>query len=109
MAATDLIDFHGEVLVELADVLGRDSREPEWRTCVEEALELFERKGDLVAADRARRSSRRRYDGVMPMRAAIARSTGLPAAAPRRASAPAAIERASSRSGMRTASPGRIG
>ena len=54
VAATDLIDFHGEVLLELADVLGRDSREPEWRTCVEEALELFERKGNLVAADRAR-------------------------------------------------------
>jgi tetratricopeptide (TPR) repeat protein len=54
VAATDLIDFHAEVLLELADVLGRDNREPERRECVEEALELFERKGNLVAADRAR-------------------------------------------------------
>jgi tetratricopeptide (TPR) repeat protein len=54
VAATDLIDFHGEVLLEVAALLGRDSREPERRECVEEALELFERKGNLVAADRAR-------------------------------------------------------
>jgi len=54
VAATDLLDLHGEVLLELADVLWRDNRERERRECVEQALELFERKGNLVAADRAR-------------------------------------------------------
>jgi tetratricopeptide (TPR) repeat protein len=54
VAATDLLDLHGEVLLELADVLGRGNRERERRECVEQALELFERKGNLVAADRAR-------------------------------------------------------
>ena len=54
VAATDLIELHGDVLLELGTVLGRDNRERERRACVEEALELFARKGNLVAADRAR-------------------------------------------------------
>jgi class 3 adenylate cyclase/tetratricopeptide (TPR) repeat protein len=54
VAATDLIDLHGHVLLELADVLRRNDDEPERRECLGQALDLFERKGNLVAADRAR-------------------------------------------------------
>src|SRR5215207_6346036 len=54
VAATDLIELHADVLLELATVLARDNRERERRACVEEALELFARKGNLVAADRTR-------------------------------------------------------
>ncbi len=52
--ATDLLDLHGDVLLELADVLRLDGREDESRECVLRALALFERKGNRISADRAR-------------------------------------------------------
>jgi tetratricopeptide (TPR) repeat protein len=54
VAATDLLDLHGDVLLELADVLAQSGREDERRACVESALELYERKGNVVSAARAR-------------------------------------------------------
>ena len=51
---TDLLDLHGDVLLELADVLRLNAREDESRECVAQALALYERKGNIVSADRAR-------------------------------------------------------
>ena len=51
---TDLLDLHGDVLMELADVLRRDAREEARRECVARAISLYERKGNRVSADRAR-------------------------------------------------------
>ena len=52
--ATDLLDLHGDVLMELADVLRRDGRDEARRECVARAISLYERKGNRVSANRAR-------------------------------------------------------
>ena len=54
VAATDLLDLHGDVLLELGALLGQNGREDERRACLEEAIELYERKGNQVATARAR-------------------------------------------------------
>jgi class 3 adenylate cyclase/tetratricopeptide (TPR) repeat protein len=53
-AATDALDLHGNALVDLADTLALAGRNEEAATCVAEALVLYERKGNLVSAERAR-------------------------------------------------------
>jgi tetratricopeptide (TPR) repeat protein len=53
-AATDALDLHGGALVDLADTLALAGRNEEAVTCVADALRLFERKGNDVAAERAR-------------------------------------------------------
>ena len=51
---TDLLDLRGDVLLDLGDVLRRAGREDEARECSEQALALYERKGDIVSSDKAR-------------------------------------------------------
>jgi class 3 adenylate cyclase/tetratricopeptide (TPR) repeat protein len=51
---TDLLDLHGDVLVDLGEVLPR-GREDDARDCIEQAVVLYEQKGNAVAAKRARR------------------------------------------------------
>ena len=51
---TDLLDLHGDVLLELATVLRSGGRADEARECVERGIELYEAKGNVVAVERAR-------------------------------------------------------
>jgi tetratricopeptide (TPR) repeat protein len=51
---TDLLDLRGDVLLELAVVLGARSRADEARECVEKGITLYEAKGNVVAVERAR-------------------------------------------------------
>jgi ATP/maltotriose-dependent transcriptional regulator MalT len=51
---TDLLDLHGDALLELAEVLRLAGREPEARDEAERSLALYELKGNTVSADRAR-------------------------------------------------------
>ena len=51
---TDLLDLHGDVLVDLAEILRLAGREEEARESAEAALDLYLRKGNEVAAHRAR-------------------------------------------------------
>ena len=53
-ARTDFLNQHGDALLELAFVLAAAGREPAARAAVSEALGLYERKGNRVAASRAR-------------------------------------------------------
>jgi tetratricopeptide (TPR) repeat protein len=54
-ARTDFLNQHGDALLELAGVLAAAGRAAEARSAVTDALELYERKGNLVAAAGARR------------------------------------------------------
>ena len=54
VAQTDLLDLHGDVLLDLGDVLWSDGRDDEARTCVEQAVGFYERKGNIVSAESAR-------------------------------------------------------
>ena len=51
---TDSIDMQGDVLVVLSEVLRLAGRAQPAREAVEEALRLYERKGNIVSAARAR-------------------------------------------------------
>jgi tetratricopeptide (TPR) repeat protein len=52
--ATDLLWHHGDALLDLAEVLGDDDDEGEARAALRTGLALYEAKGNLVAAARAR-------------------------------------------------------
>jgi class 3 adenylate cyclase/tetratricopeptide (TPR) repeat protein len=52
---TDFFIHRGDALLELAQVLGAAGRAPEARAAVGRALDLYERKGNLLAAASARR------------------------------------------------------
>ena len=52
---TDALNQHGEVLLDLAEVLRLSGRPEEAATRVEEALALFRRKGNVVATGKAQR------------------------------------------------------
>jgi tetratricopeptide (TPR) repeat protein len=52
---TDMLNFHGNALADLAEVYVIGGRTEETREQLEQALVLYERKGNLVAAARARR------------------------------------------------------
>jgi hypothetical protein len=56
--STDLLDLHGDVLLELAEVQRSDGRNADARASVEQALALYERKANAVAAERARQRLR---------------------------------------------------
>jgi len=47
-------DLHGDCLVTLAEVLAAAARPDDARAALQEALELYELKGNLVSAERAR-------------------------------------------------------
>jgi hypothetical protein len=51
---TDDLNRHARVLGDLADVVRRAGRDAESRSLEERALELFERKGNVVSAEKAR-------------------------------------------------------
>jgi len=53
-AKTDLLTHHGEAFLDLAEVLELDGHPTEAETALRAGLELFERKGDLVSAERTR-------------------------------------------------------
>jgi class 3 adenylate cyclase/tetratricopeptide (TPR) repeat protein len=53
---TDLLDFTGDALMDLAEVLDAADRPDEARAARERALECYERKGSVALADRARRA-----------------------------------------------------
>ena len=61
-ARTDFLNQHGDALLELAAVLAQAGRAPEARAAAGEALGLYERKGNLIAAAQARRQ----LEGVPP-------------------------------------------
>jgi len=52
-ATTDLLNLHGDTLMDLADVLSAVGRDAEAAPVVQEALALYERKGNVVSAARA--------------------------------------------------------
>jgi class 3 adenylate cyclase/tetratricopeptide (TPR) repeat protein len=52
---TDFLIHRGDALLELAQVLGAAGRAPEARAAVGRALDLYQRKGNLLAAASARR------------------------------------------------------
>jgi tetratricopeptide (TPR) repeat protein len=54
-ARTDFLNQHGDALLELAAVLAQAGRTPEAQGKISEALGLYQRKGNLMAAARARR------------------------------------------------------
>jgi tetratricopeptide (TPR) repeat protein len=56
-ATTDDLELHGGALIDLAHVLSLDRREDEAAARTAEAITLYERKGDVVSAGRARRTS----------------------------------------------------
>jgi tetratricopeptide (TPR) repeat protein len=61
-ARTDFLNQHGDALLELAGVLAETRRTREARAAVDEALGLYERKGNLIAAARARQQLERLPD-----------------------------------------------
>jgi tetratricopeptide (TPR) repeat protein len=54
VAATDNINLHADTLVDLAEVLRAKGEEPEAADALEEAAALYEEKGNLLCAGRAR-------------------------------------------------------
>jgi hypothetical protein len=54
---TDVLDLHGDVLVALADLDRSAGRTDAASARIAQALELYEQKGDIVSADRARASA----------------------------------------------------
>ena len=53
--ATDDLNLQGSALLALADVLAAGGRDVDARAAADEALELYERKGNIVSAEAARR------------------------------------------------------
>ena len=53
-ARTDFLTHHGQAFLDLAEVLQRNKRPVEAESALRAGLELYERKGDLVSAERAR-------------------------------------------------------
>jgi Flp pilus assembly protein TadD len=62
-ARTDFLNQYGDVLLELAVVLDRAGRTAEARAAIEQALDRYRRKGNLVAAAGARRRLERLTPG----------------------------------------------
>jgi class 3 adenylate cyclase/tetratricopeptide (TPR) repeat protein len=50
----EMVEWHAAALLSLAEVLTGAGRPADARPCVEQAVEIYERKGDLVLAERAR-------------------------------------------------------
>ena len=53
-ASTDFLTHHGGAFLDLAEVLQLNGQPPEAEAALRAGLELYERKGDLVSAERAR-------------------------------------------------------
>jgi ATP/maltotriose-dependent transcriptional regulator MalT len=53
-AGTDFLTYHADALIDLGEVLEAAGRAEEARDVVRSALELYEEKGNLVSAERAR-------------------------------------------------------
>ena len=52
---TDMLNVHGDTLLDLAEVLRAASRHEQAGAVLEEALTLYERKGNVISADHSRR------------------------------------------------------
>jgi C4-dicarboxylate-specific signal transduction histidine kinase len=55
---TDFLNTQGDTLADLAEVLALAGRPAEAAAVLEQAAEVFERKGNLTSLDRARRTAR---------------------------------------------------
>ena len=53
--ATDMLNYHANALADLGEIYVAAGRAGRGRSHLEQALALYERKGNLVAADRAGR------------------------------------------------------
>lgn len=60
VAPTDLLSHHGDAMLDLAEVLGMCSRMDEADGAVRDAIALYDLKGNVTAAERARSLSARR-------------------------------------------------
>jgi hypothetical protein len=54
VAPTDLLSHRGDAMLDLAEVLRTCSRTDEYQSVAETALSLYEKKGNVVGAARAR-------------------------------------------------------
>jgi tetratricopeptide (TPR) repeat protein len=54
VAPTDLLSHRGDAMLDLAEVLRMDSRTDEYHSVVQTALSLYEKKGNVIGAARAR-------------------------------------------------------
>jgi tetratricopeptide (TPR) repeat protein len=54
VAATDFLTYHGDAMLDLAEVLELSRKSAEAEAANRQGLELYERKGNLVAAERAK-------------------------------------------------------
>jgi hypothetical protein len=50
---TDFLDMHGDALMALAEVLRQAGRDEEARSAAQEAIQLYERRGNVVSVARA--------------------------------------------------------
>jgi hypothetical protein len=53
-AESDFLDAHGDTLMALAEVLSVAARPREAATALEQAIQLYEQKGNVVSAAKAR-------------------------------------------------------
>jgi class 3 adenylate cyclase/tetratricopeptide (TPR) repeat protein len=58
VASTDRINSHADALVDLADILRANEEEDGSKAALEQALELYEEKGNVLCADRVRMALR---------------------------------------------------
>jgi ATP/maltotriose-dependent transcriptional regulator MalT len=54
VAATDFLTYRGDAMLDLAEVLEVSGKPADAEAAIRAGLELYERKGNLVAAERAR-------------------------------------------------------
>ena len=53
-SATDQVSLRGDLLLDLAEVLGMAGKSEDSRACIRQALELYGRKGNVTRAAAAR-------------------------------------------------------
>jgi len=61
---TDMVNFHADALADFAEIDGLAGRTDEAREHLEQALALYEQKGNLVAAAAVRRELDRLAEGA---------------------------------------------
>ena len=64
VAPTDLLSHHGDAMLDLAEVLRASSPTDEYHGAVQSALSLYEQKGNVIGAARARSLLSHRVGGT---------------------------------------------